>query len=46
MSDSEKAYLRSYNKEYKNLSIISYDDLIAQAEEFLKSLKGTIGDFA
>ena len=46
MSDSEKAYLRSYNREYKNITIMSYDDLTAQAEEFLESLKGTIGDFS
>lgn len=39
MNDNEKAYLRSYNREYKKLKIMSYDDIIAQTEEFIKSAK-------
>ena len=41
MSDEEKAYLRSYNREYKNISLLTYDDLLKQAEEFLESLHQT-----
>ena len=43
LEESKKAYLRSYNREFKNISILSYDDLITQTEEFLKSLQHTIG---
>jgi len=42
MSDDEKAYLRSYNREYKNISLLTYDDLLKQAEEFLESLHRTV----
>lgn len=38
MKDEGKAYLRSYNREYKNISLLTYDDLLKQAEEFLESL--------
>jgi len=41
MSDEEKAYLRSYNREYMNISLLTYDDLLKQAEEFLESLNRT-----
>jgi hypothetical protein len=43
MDDEEKAYLRSYNREYKNVALLTYDDLLSQAEEFLKSLASTAG---
>jgi Domain of unknown function (DUF4263) len=39
MDDSDKAYIRSYNREYKKLRIMSYDDVIAQTEEFIQSAK-------
>jgi hypothetical protein len=39
MNDTEKAYLRSYNREYNKLKIMSYDDIIAQTEEFIKIAK-------
>lgn len=42
MTEIEKTYLRSYNREYKNLTIISYDDLIAQTIEFIESAKRSI----
>ncbi len=39
MNDNDKAYIRSYNREYKKLRIVSYDDIIAQTEEFIQSAK-------
>jgi len=39
MNDFQKAYLRSYNREYKTIKIISYDDIIAQSEEFIQSAR-------
>jgi hypothetical protein len=42
MTDEEKAYLRSYNREYKNIALLTYDDLLKQAEEFLESLNRTV----
>jgi hypothetical protein len=41
MDAEEKAYLRSYNREYKNTALLTYDDLLKQAEEFLESLVRT-----
>lgn len=39
MNDNDKAYLRSYNRGYTMLRIMSYDDIIAQSEEFIQSAK-------
>ena len=41
MNEEEKAYLRSYNREYKNITLLTYDDLLKQAEEILESLHRT-----
>jgi hypothetical protein len=41
MDAEEKAYLRSYNRDYKNTALLTYDDLLKQAEEFLESLVRT-----
>jgi hypothetical protein len=39
MTELEKAYLRSYNRDFNRLQIISYDDIIAQVEEFIGNFK-------
>jgi len=38
LNDEEKEYLRSYNRQYKNITLLTYDDLLVQAEKFLESL--------
>jgi hypothetical protein len=39
MDESQKAYIRSYNREFKNIYILSYDDLVSQTEELIGNLQ-------
>ena len=39
LTDEEKAYLRSYNREWKNTSLLTYDDVLAQFRSTIANLE-------
>lgn len=39
MSDDEKAYLRSYNRDWKNTSLLTYDDLLLRFRDTITNLE-------
>ena len=40
--EQQKAYLRSYNREWKNLELITYDDLLFRFRSTIERLKSTV----
>jgi hypothetical protein len=38
MNETEKKYIRSYNRNQENLEFLTYDDIIKKSEELLKSI--------
>lgn len=43
LSEEEKAYLRSYNREWKNTSLLTYDDVLAQFRSTITNLESVAG---
>lgn len=41
--EKQKAYLRSYNREWKNIELITYDDLLIRFRSTIEKLKSTVG---
>jgi hypothetical protein len=41
--DSQRAYMRSYNREWKNLELLTYDDVLCRFRATIEKLKSTIG---
>lgn len=39
LTDEEKAYLRSYNREWKNTSLLTYDDVLSQFRSTIANLE-------
>lgn len=39
LTDDEKAYLRSYNREWKNTSLLTYDDVLARFRSTITNLE-------
>jgi hypothetical protein len=37
-TEDQKAYLRSYNREFKNIELLSYDDVLARFQSTIKGL--------
>jgi len=40
MTETNKERFRSYCRNYTNIDIMSYDDLVSQANELLRNLEG------
>lgn len=43
LDEAAKAYLRSYNRDWKNIELLTYDDVLVRFNSTIKSLKSTIG---
>ena len=41
--DPHRAYMRSYNREWKNLELLTYDDVLHRFRATIEKLKATIG---
>lgn len=39
LDDNAKAYLRSYNRDWKNIELLTYDDVLVRFKAIIKSLK-------
>ena len=42
--DNHRAYMRSYNREWKNLELLTYDDVLHRFRATIEKLKATVGD--
>jgi hypothetical protein len=41
-TEDQKAYLRSYNREFKNTELLTYDDVLARFEATIQRLQATV----
>ena len=41
-TEKQKAYIRSYNREWKNLELLTYDDVLYRFEATIEKLKITV----
>ena len=41
-TDDQKAYMRSYNRDFKNTELLTYDDVLARFEATIQRLKVTV----
>jgi len=41
-TEDQKAYMRSYNREWKNLELLTYDDVLSRFQATIKRLKATV----
>jgi hypothetical protein len=42
-TEKQKEYMRSYNREWKNLELLTYDDVLARFEATIQKLEATVG---
>jgi hypothetical protein len=42
--DTQRAYMRSYNREWKNLELLTYDDVLHRFRATIAKLKSTVGE--
>jgi hypothetical protein len=42
--ETQKAYMRSYNREWRNIELLTYDDVLARFQSTIKKLKATISE--
>ena len=42
LDDTAKAYLRSYNRDWKNIELLTYDDVLVRFNGVIKTLKSAI----
>jgi len=41
-TEDQKAYLRSYNREWKNLELLTYDDVLVRFQATIRRLQATV----